>query len=181
MKANRGKRLFSIVLIVAITSIANMVYSSCDTEYDGYVSSCPPSWRSLEWYGTPYPPSQFVVDWEDYNSTVDVLDYFMGHDSAIISHAGDTILIWGYPWPVAPSDIHDDNMILGSSPKGDTCNVPLMIRMGKGDFDHWIHEQGRVLYVQGKVAFNRSDSFVSADGHLSFYVEAISIDSVKNM
>lgn len=52
----------------------------------------------------PWAPDSCSFSWTDYNSTMQVLNYFSGHDYTILSHDGDTLMLWGWIYFHGPGE-----------------------------------------------------------------------------
>ena len=52
----------------------------------------------------PWASESSTFSWTDYNSLSEVHDYFVGHDSTIIIHVGDTLKFWGWVYFHGPGE-----------------------------------------------------------------------------
>ncbi len=52
----------------------------------------------------PWAPESSTFSWTEYNTLSEVHDYFVGHDSTIITHVGDTLKFWGWVYFHGPGE-----------------------------------------------------------------------------
>ena len=94
--AREMKTRDKMTLFIVIAAVAAMTLTGCRREdsISPYPYDCDGPWAS--------DTCTFSMD--KYNSLREVLDYFVGHDSTMIMHDGDTIKFYGWVYYHAPGE-----------------------------------------------------------------------------
>ena len=84
-----------------------------------------------------WAPDTCSFSWSEYNSLIQVRDYFYQHDSTIVTHAGDTVKFWGWVYFHGPEEPIWEPYVM--NPIREDWNVDAKRIFLVGNKDHHLH------------------------------------------
>ena len=109
----------------------------------------------------PWAPESSTFSWTDYNSIMEVKDYFVGHDSTIITHVGDTLKFCGWLYFHGPGE---PVYWPGSAPDHDLWTVDTkFIHLVESEDNHDHCENNKHIIVDWSDAFLQENPWFTVE------------------
>lgn len=132
----------------------------------------------------PYVTPDRTISWSDFNPLIKVDEYFLFHDSTLLKHEGDTIMLYGYIERVMTGHVGDFFIYLMPSPgyvvSCGYCFGYTIVDCTAHPVEKWMTEPDRMVFVKGTIScFRGSDGHNNPEPFHHFKIIASQLDSIR--